>query len=192
MVYATYTTDAIVCGTFARNTADASYLLFTRDAGMLYADAKSVREERSRQRYALQDFSLARVSLVKGKGGWRIGSIQSEANFYHQANDKTSRGQVVSLVRLLRRFLRGEEAHESLFDFVVTGLRLITTATPTEVHVTEMIQLRVLAELGYVDLNQLPKVMRDCAVADLPQLVNSDHKTIIDHLYTQAISSSQL
>lgn len=56
MAYETYTTEALVCGTFNRNTADRSYLLFTREAGMLYADARSVREERSRQRYALRTF----------------------------------------------------------------------------------------------------------------------------------------
>ena len=38
---------------------------------MVLAAARSVREEKSRQRYALQEFALVRVSLIKGKSGWR-------------------------------------------------------------------------------------------------------------------------
>lgn len=82
MAYVTYTTDAIVCGTYDRNTADRSYRLFTRELGMLYADARSVRLEKSKQRQALQDFSLIKVSLVKGKAGWKIGSVSEVQNYY--------------------------------------------------------------------------------------------------------------
>ena len=63
MSYQTYTTEALVCGTYDRNTADRSYRLFARELGMLFADARSVRLEKSRQRMALSDFSLVRVSL---------------------------------------------------------------------------------------------------------------------------------
>ena len=118
MAYATYTTKALVCGTFNRNTADRSYLLFTREAGMLYADARSVREERSRQRYALQDFSLVRVSLVKGKQSWKVGSIEAQKNYYSLAVENETRGSVVSLFRLLRRFVNCEEAAPELFYYV--------------------------------------------------------------------------
>jgi recombinational DNA repair protein (RecF pathway) len=192
MAYATYTTEVIVCGTFAKNTADASYLLFTREAGMLYAEAKSVREERSRQRYALQDFSRARVSLVKGKAGWRVGSIQSEINYYQQAPHKLARGYVVSLVRLLRRFLKGEEANPELFDLVKAGLELFITRDDVDVQVSEIIQLRILAMLGYVDLAQIPAVVRECPVESLAEVELGEYKAIIDNLYTQAVTSSQL
>jgi len=86
-----------------QNTSDKSFLLFTRDNGMLFATAKSVREEVSKQRQALQDFSRIRVSLVKGKTGWRIGSVESLRNDFSAAYDRETRGSVVSLYRLLRR-----------------------------------------------------------------------------------------
>ena len=56
MAYVTYTTLALVCGTFDQKTSDRSYMLFTREAGMLFASARSVREERSKQRYASTRF----------------------------------------------------------------------------------------------------------------------------------------
>src|SRR6056297_1890561 len=98
MAYVTYTTDALVCGTFDRNTADRSYRLFTRELGMLYADARSARKENSKQRQALQDFSLIRVSLVKGKGGWKIGSVTEVKNYYACAINQAARGSVVKVI----------------------------------------------------------------------------------------------
>jgi recombinational DNA repair protein (RecF pathway) len=162
MAYQTYTTKAIVCGTFNRNTADRSYLLFTKEAGMLYAEARSVREERSRQRFALQDFSLVRVSLIKGKSSWKIGSIECERNFFSSAADKEARGSVVSVTKFLRRFYGGQEAMPTLFEYVVGAMTLLAATTPARTSLEKVIQARILLELGYVDKKVLPKeVMAD-------------------------------
>jgi len=177
MAYATYITGALMCGTWSRNTSDCSYLLFTREAGMLYADARSAREERSKQRCALQDFSLVRVSLIKGKQSWKIGSIEEQKNYYHQAVDKEARGSVVSLLRLLRRFVKGEEPAPAFYQYVIVQMA---------------IQVQILALLGYVDNERIPETIRDIAPKDI--IVKSDSKTleIIEKLYTHAISVSHL
>jgi recombinational DNA repair protein (RecF pathway) len=159
MAYLTYTTEAIVCGTFNRNTADRSYLLFTREAGMLYAEAKSVREERSRQRMSLQDFSYVRVSLVKGKSSWKIGSIEPRANFFMEAVDKAARGSVVTLTKFLRRFYGGEEPLPVLFDYVKDAIALLAQETSQREQLEKIIQARMLFELGYVDVKVLPPLV---------------------------------
>lgn len=191
MAYATYITDGLVCGTFNRNTADRSYLLFTREAGMLYADARSVREERSKQRYALQDFSLVRVSLVKGKQVWRIGSIEPVHNYYHQASGKQARGGVVAVFRLLRRFMKGEEASTELFDFVLASLQVLEDLVDNH-FVAEVVQLRVMAYLGYVDKNQIPLAVRQVHPSELAQHDTIEVSVVIDKLYVQAVASSHL
>jgi DNA repair protein RecO len=193
MAYATYTTNALVCGAFDRNTADRSYLLFTREAGMLYASARSAREERSRQRYSLQDFTLVRVSLVKGKGGWKVGSIQALHNFYHQAPDQAARGSVVSVFRLLRRFFKGEESAPELFDYIVHALEQVSTAQPERAFLQMLIQVHILAELGYVDNQVLPKALQNRTLAslDTTHYSETDERTI-EQLYTQAVSASHL
>jgi DNA repair protein RecO len=191
MAYAIYITDALVCGTFNRNTADCSYLLFTREAGMLYADARSVREEKSRQRYALQDFSLVRVSLVKGKQTWRIGSIEAVDNYYRRADSKQARGGVVSVFRLLRRFVKGEEASAELFDFVLAGLKVLKTENSNQ-FVAEVVQLRIMAHLGYVDSKQIPEVIRRVNPEELIRLDTKEVSLVVDKLYAQAVESSHL
>ena len=75
---------------------------------MVFATARSVREERSKQRYALQDFSCIRVSLVKGKSGWRIGSVEALGNPFLRAESRALRGSISYVVTQLRRYVHGE------------------------------------------------------------------------------------
>jgi len=192
MAYETYTTEALVCGTKNRNTADRSYLLFTREAGMLFADARSVREERSRQRYALQDFSLVRVTLVKGKAGWKIGSIEPQNNFYHDAVDQQARGSVVGIVRLLRRFLRGEEAQSDLFDYTKAVLCVLAGEVATRQFVVLVVQVELLRQLGYVAADHVPEQLRNMQPAQIPERFDAHKLKQLEKLYSQAISVSHL
>lgn len=151
MSYKTYTTEAIVCGSRVNNTSDKSFLLFTRDAGMLWASAKSVREERSKQRFALQEFSLIRVSLVRGKSGWRIGSAESERNYFVDSASKEVRAVVAGVVKLLRQFLHGEMTHEGIFEDAKSALSTSGSLPPAEANkIIDLFALRLLYRLGYV------------------------------------------
>ncbi|MEZ4103767.1 MAG: DNA repair protein RecO [Candidatus Paceibacterota bacterium] len=151
MSHQTYTTKALVCGAYDHNTSDKSFQLFTREAGMLFATARSVREERSKQRPALQEFSLIKVSLVKGKQGWRIGSVEPEVNYFMLASDRLARASVVRLVKILRRFIHGEESSPQLFDFFIESIEKISRECEDRQYVELIIELKILAMLGYVD-----------------------------------------
>lgn len=150
MAYQTYTTEAFVCGTRNNNTADRSYLLFTAQAGMLWASARSVREERSRQRYALQDFSRIRVTLVKGKSGWRIGSVEAVLNGFSAAPDRATRHCITKCFLLLRRFIHGEGAYPTIFSDLETLYSVIQKGGTLPVVASDYFALRLLETLGYV------------------------------------------
>jgi recombinational DNA repair protein (RecF pathway) len=154
MSYQTYITDAVVVGSYASNTADKSYLLFTKRAGMLYATARSVREERSKQRYALQDFSHITVTLVKGKGGWRIGSVDTHTNYFMQASSRAARGSIVRLAKVLRRYVQGEAVDHALYQEFVESVAFLTNADVPERSAYESCAIvRLLVQLGYVAPN---------------------------------------
>lgn len=151
MSHKIYTTEAIVCGGKTSNTSDKSFLLFTREAGMLWATARSVREERSKQRFALQDFALARVSLVKGKAGWRIGSAEGERNYFTAGSTQPARAAVTAVVRLLRQFVHGELVHEGVFDDTKAALdHALLVDDPADQKITDIFCLRLLYRLGYI------------------------------------------
>ena len=167
MSYVTYTTKAIVCGTYDRNTADRSYRLFTRELGMLYADARSVRLEKSLQRQALQDFSLIKVSLIKGRGGWKIGSVSELKNYYSAAVDQPARGSVVKLTRLVRRFVTGEETHEELFDEYIAALDFFVAPQAQRICFENICIQRMLALFGYIKSTDVPSLFYGVALADI-------------------------
>jgi len=150
MSYAIYTTEALVCGNYDSRTADKSYLLFTKDAGMLYASAQSVREERSKQRYALQDFSLVRLSLVRGKSGWRIGSAEIENNVYNLALSREARIAAITMVKLIRQFVRGEDPLVIVFQDLKTALKMICNPESNPGVIADIFSLRLLHQLGYI------------------------------------------
>lgn len=192
MSYVTYTTEALVCGSFDQNTSDKSFLLFTRDNGMLFATAKSVREEVSKQRHALQDFSRIRVSLVKGKTGWRIGSVESLKNDFSGAPDRETRGSVVLLYRLLRRFIRGEEASTELYDFVVEALTVVGQPQPNRAVLDLFIQVKVLSMLGYVDEASIPVSLQNRSISDVVMAASPATVAQLEVLIGKATESSHL
>lgn len=171
MSYQTYITEALICGSFDSNTADKSYLLFTKLAGMIYASARSVREERSRQRFALQDFGIVTVSLIKGKTGWRIGSVQSEGNFFASAPNRLVRGSVVRMFKFLRRFAGAEEPEPVLYDEFCIGIKYLTQPhVENRTLIEEILQTRMLYHLGYIaDTNDLKYIFDQ----PLPELLLS-------------------
>ena len=150
MAYTTYTTAALVCGSIDNNGADRAYLLFTEEFGMIWATARSVREERSRQRYALQEFSLIRVSLVKGKGGWRIGSVEAAGNQFLRAKERGQRAALLGLVQLLRRYVHGEEALPAVWSDVEEFLTSSITAPNYQENMLHIFTIRLLYTLGYI------------------------------------------
>ena len=180
MSYQVYTTEALVCGSFDNNTADKSFLLFTRDAGMLYASARSVREERSRQRYALQDFSLISVTLIRGKTGWRIGSVDSDSNLFRIALTREARGSVVRTLKLVRRYVQGEEPHVKLYAELIAALQYLTQSEiPHRLLAEEVIAARFFYELGYISdsvqlatvfTGSLAQALESTPVVSLPSL----------------------
>lgn len=181
-----------MCGVFNRNTADRSCLLLTREAGMLFADVKSVREERSRQRYALQEFSLIRVSLVRGKRGWRVGSIEALGNFYDQATDQTARGSVVRVFRLLRRFYQGEEPHPELFDYLKRALGKLSDDNPSRATDELAAEIMILVELGYVDRGRLPAAWKALSDDALQEALGEADVNTLERIREQAVQASQL
>lgn len=193
MSYAVYTTKAIVCGSKDSKTADRSYLLFTKDAGMIYASARSVREERSKQRHSLQDFAQIKVSLVQGKGGWRIGSVEQLRNPYYEASERANRITVVRIVRTLRRFIHGGDENMLVFDDVWRVLKSATEVPATELDkLYTIFNARLLHQLGYLPITP---AIQDAFVVDLKEAIENSNDKLCESLTGHikvAENSSQL
>ena len=189
MAYQTYITEALICGSYNRNTADRSFLLFTREAGMIYAQAKSVREERSKQRYALQECSYIRATLIRGKTGWKIAGVEPIQNLYARTTTREARAFLRDTILLLRRVIHGETLYEEIFDDV------IRTCMESEKHehtkLGSILSLRILHSLGYVAPAPVYAALLHCnfpydRVASLSETEEKVCRETIEHALIQS------
>ena len=148
MSYPMYITEALVCGSYDSKTADKSFLLFTKEAGMLYAHAKSVREERSKQRYALQVCSHVRATLIRGKSGWKIAGVEPIQNLYSLTTTREARALLRNIVLLLRRVVHGETTYSEVFNDVIEVC--MQAEKHSHAKLESILSLRILHALGYI------------------------------------------
>jgi len=148
-----YTTPAYVLESNASGEADMFFTIFTSQLGLVRATAKSVRLQKSKLRYSLQNFSFSRISLVRGKDVWRITSAQIEESLSKKyKNDKRVLKVIAQIFALLRRLVGGEEKNEELFNIVSSALHFLETRTwQEEIAMFEIITvLKILENLGYL------------------------------------------
>lgn len=151
MSYRIYTTDAIILGSTGTGEANRFYRIYTRELGMVFATAQGVREMKSKLRYALQDFSYSEVSLVRGKGAWRITNALFISNPYLDLMEERSKRAVfLNVLALLRRLVKGEEQDERLFSVLEGFVETLKSAETREaIALVEILAvLRILENQG--------------------------------------------
>lgn len=151
MSYHIYHTEALVLSARPVGEGDRLIHCYTRDLGLLAARAKSVREHRSRLRYALQTFAHAEVDLIEGKNGWRLISARPISSFCSLWEDSAKRRIAAQHASLLRRLIQGEERHAELFDDILEGLSFLEKVEEQKaLEDTELLLVvRLVALLGY-------------------------------------------
>lgn len=147
-----YHTDAIVLGSEPFGEGHKLISLFTRELGLIVASAQSVREERSKLRYGLQDFSYSKVTLVRGKEFWRLTGAELMQNVSFDAMRSDAQKMLGRIFKLLSRLLPPEECNTALFEALRDGMRFAREASSKPlVDGTEIVLvLRILYLLGYL------------------------------------------
>ncbi|OGG55318.1 DNA repair protein RecO [Candidatus Kaiserbacteria bacterium RIFCSPHIGHO2_02_FULL_49_11] len=154
MAHRIETLDALVLGGMPVGEAHRSIDLLTPQLGRIRAVARSVRHEKSKLRFALQDFSHIKVSLVRGREVWRIVGAISYSNFYTDLGNRAHERDIVArLSALMRRLLPGEEENEELFSIVCDALTFLKETKFSESDIRDfecLTVLRILHNLGYL------------------------------------------
>ncbi len=152
-MYHLYHTEALVLGGEPSGEGSRRLTLFTRELGLLSAVATSVREERSKLRYGLQDFSSSHITLVRGRDSWRITNAALILHLAVAFRDFLEARELFARVaKLLRRLLHGEGKNESLFRAVSDSFAYLEQHRhPALVAQIELVLvLRILYLLGYL------------------------------------------
>jgi recombinational DNA repair protein (RecF pathway) len=157
-MYEKYQTDAIVLASWENGEADKVYALFTHEFGLVRARASAVRRENSKMRYALQDYSLASVSLVRGKRNWRVAGTRALEGLAVTENLKGAQtfGRVADLVTKL---VTGEERNEYLYETLLRAREALIVSKfnlePAIPAIEILSVARILYALGYISAEAL-------------------------------------
>lgn len=133
--------------------ANKLFLIYTKEMGLVRAVAQGVRLNKSKLRFALQDFAYAQVDLVRGRDIWRVTSATTANSFPYARSDRQSLLLIARISKLIERLCDGEEAHEKIFNDFIQALYLLDdpntsneTRTALELHLV----LRIMNTLGYI------------------------------------------
>jgi recombinational DNA repair protein (RecF pathway) len=147
-MYQKYHTEALVLAARESGEADRVYALYTKEFGLVRARASAVRAERSKMRYALQNYSRANVSLVKGKRGWRLAGASCIAPTKGDVRGIRTFARSASLVL---RLIHGEERSEYLFAALAEAHGALMVENCDAFGTIEIVCVaRVLYSLGYI------------------------------------------
>ncbi len=136
-----YTTKAFILSEYEQGESDKVYKLFTRDFGIIFALAKSVRKLESKLRFHLEKTKKVSVTLVVGREQWRLTGVDS---FVEESHDTA----VVS--KLIERFVRGVGSQKKLFDHTEEYIRISNKAFPKDIRTLTLYYV-FLVDLGYAD-----------------------------------------
>lgn len=148
-----YHTEGIILGSRNFKEAGKYYHIFTRDLGLVYAEAEGVRKLASKLRYVLTDYAYIKLDLIQRKNIWRI-TTASKTNELELINKDFFKLKILAnLSRLLIRLLPEQEKNENLFKGILDGLFILEkNINQKELQNIEIvIVLRMLHNLGYIN-----------------------------------------
>ncbi len=156
-MYQKYQTEALVLGSRSSGENDRVFSLYTKDFGLVRARASAVRTERSKMRYALQNYARADVSLVRGKVGWRVAgaSAQNPRGLASRILGKGVRAYA-RIAELTLRLVHGEEKNDFLFATLAEAHDTLMSVSASAWATVEIVCVaRVLFALGYLSAEAL-------------------------------------
>ena len=188
-------TQGIILSSKNRGEANKMLLIYTRELGLVRAAVQGVRHNRSKLRYALQDFSYANIDLVRGKEIWRVTSAAPINSFAFIRSDKEKFLLMARLFSLVERLCAGEEAAERVWDALRQALSLLDSPefSKDSIHALELhTVLSIVYELGYIGESELLSdyLGKDFADEHVFQILQN-RKSIISHI-NKALRESQL
>jgi DNA repair protein RecO (recombination protein O) len=181
----------------SRNKGEANKMLtvYTREMGLVRAMVQGIRLNKSKLRFALQDYTYANVDFVRGKDIWRVTSAKNITSFPYARNSSRSLLMIARVSSLLERLCDGEESNEKIFDDFVQALYLLddTSVLDQSREALELhLVLRIMNSLGYIgDSSMLAEYLGGEIDFIKTELLLKEKQSILSHI-NKALNESQL
>ncbi len=147
-MYQKYTTPGFLVSSRASGEADRLYLFYTKDFGMVFASARSVRSAKSKLRPHIVAGAKLSLTLLKSKNRWMLLEVEAGEKLQQKSEQYKT---FLKLLTVLKTLAFGEERNESLFQSVteVFGY-LLKAEDETMLPAAECLaMIKILHALGY-------------------------------------------
>ncbi len=161
MSYAVYTTRGFILGSAPSGEASKTYSIYTEEFGLIAARAQGVRLLASKLRYNLEEYSLATLSLVRGREVWRVTGAEKEPL---PGSGARMRARILNLAR---RLVQGEERNDILFS----ALLCLKDEKASETAILA----EILSGLGYLDKETLKGKSDREIIVDINRALKETH-----------------
>ncbi|MEN9582178.1 MAG: hypothetical protein RL641_132 [Candidatus Parcubacteria bacterium] len=157
-------TEGLVLGGYARGEADKQISLYTRDFGLVKADARGVRKLSSKLRFALQPYMVVRIDLINTKVAYRAGSTDLLLGI--ETPDMATLAMLHRVASLIRRLVPEQEKNEPLYEAIIEVMNFLSKKSKEKLisNVTSLELLavfRILYHLGYVTESGERSIVRE-------------------------------
>ena len=168
--------------------ANKLLVLYTRDFGLIYVGAQSIRNLNAKMKYHVQSYNYIDVDIIRGRDVWRLTGV-------HQKISSLSFVETpwyplcVRLSEIIQRLCKGEESNHELWKEIQGVYEYIGTEFLSEIEI--ILVARILHALGYWSGDEM------CVVSDMPYSLESisftkDHKRTLIRKINQSFVDSQL
>ena len=195
-MYTIHTTPAFILRSVNIGEANKLLKLFTRNFGLVFVTAQSIRKQKSRLRGFLQRYGYIDASLVQGKRGWKLTTASLNQNFFYERNaHQGGEPGVTRMFSFIERFIQGEEQSEYIFDCVLSYVALTHEVQEERLlkRAEYMTRARILRELGYVDARTATQLPLETVTLSTKILRAYDtHDSALARVIDKAVEVSQL
>lgn len=178
----TYRTRALVLTQYPRGDDHLTVRLLAENLGVLFATAQSARRAKAKLAPALQTLSYTDVSLVRGRGVWRVTGGVLEENFYQTLKEKPrARLAAARVAKLVDRLPLGDAPTSviEVFEILLTCLSALVASTDSDAETVERIGVyRLLVLLGYAAEDVFAEGVRGEYGPDLYSLAREKQHTL--------------
>ena len=168
-----YTTEAFILREYIQGEADMNYKVWTKDFGIIFASARSIRKVNAKLRMLAKKNTFLSMTLVKGKEIWRLTGVEeSKENFKDSQHSLEVRAVIAETIN---RFLEEKKTYKKLFE----KLKFITLLESglSEIEIQKLkilIYYLVLVDTGYADAKII-------GVKDINEYKSFDMKDFYNH-----------
>jgi recombinational DNA repair protein (RecF pathway) len=150
-MYQKYTTEGFIVNTRGSGEADRLFLIYTKDFGMIFAHATSVRMSKSKLRPHLNIGSKLYLTVLKSKNRWKLTEArEGEEKLIHNTPEYKV---FLKIMTVLKSLIHGEEKNESLFEVMFNFYRFLLNNKNNEAleGAELLVMVSILNVLGYGD-----------------------------------------